>query len=90
MISGKYSATVMEYVNGLIDGTIIANEDRIMAAKRFLAMADDDRYEVRTWAADFVIGIMETVLVHRQGERLDGTPLRGQPFLLEPWQKFVI
>ena len=90
MISGKYSADVLGYVNGLISGEILANDERILAARRFLAMAEDPRYEVRTWAADFVIGIMETVLVHRQGERLDGTPLRGQPFLLEPWQKFVI
>ena len=90
MIKGKYSADVLGYVNGLIDGSIIANEDRVLAAKRFLEMTEDSRYDVRSWAADFVIGIMESVLVHRQGEKLDGTPLRGKPFLLEPWQKFVI
>lgn len=87
---GKYAAEVLQYVHGLVDGTIIANDERIQAARRFLLMADDPRYDVRTHDADFVIGIMETVMVHRQGERLDGTPLRGQPFLLEPWQKFCI
>ena len=89
-LSGKYAAEVMAYVNGLIDGTILANEDRVLAARRFVDMMNDPHYEVRTWDADFVIGIIESVLVHRQGERLDGTPLRGKPFLLEPWQKFVI
>lgn len=89
-ISGKYAQTVMDYVAGLIDGTIIAGEDRILAARRFYRMAEDPRYDVKTRDADFVIGIMESVLVHRQGERLDGTPLRNTPFLLEPWQKFVI
>lgn len=90
MIKGKYAADVIGYAEGLANGSIIANEDRILAAKRFLRMLDDPKYDVRTWAADFVIGIIETVMVHRQGEKLDGTPLRGQPFLLEPWQKFVI
>ena len=28
--------------------------------------------------------------MHRQGESMDGTPLSGKPFLLEPWQKFVV
>ena len=90
MIKGKYAAEVMAYANGVVDGTIIAGEDRILCAKRFLYMVNDSRFEVRTWSGDFVIGIMETVLVHRQGERLDGTPLRGEPFLLEPWQKLCI
>ena len=90
MIKGKYAAEVMAYANGVVDGTIIAGEDRILCAKRFLHMVNDSRFEVRTWSGDFVIGIMETVLVHRQGERLDGTPLRGEPFLLEPWQKLCI
>ena len=90
MIKGKYAAEVMAYANGVVDGTIIAGEDRILCAKRFLDMVKDSRFEVRTWSGDFVIGIMETVLVHRQGERLDGTPLRGEPFLLEPWQKLCI
>lgn len=90
MIKGKYAAEVLAYANGLISGEIIANEDRVLAAKRFIEMINDDRYEVRTWSADFVIGIIESVLVHRQGEKLDGTPLRGQPFKLEAWQKFVV
>lgn len=89
-IKGKFAPEVLGYVNGLIDGSIIANEDRVLAAKRFQQMAEDPKYEVRTWDADFVIGIIETVIVHRQGEKLDGTPLRGQPFKLEPWQKFCI
>ena len=40
--------------------------------------------------AEFVIGIIEGTFVHMQGERLDGTPLRGTPFLLEPFHKFII
>ena len=90
MIRGKHAAEVMAYVNGLMDGSILANEDRVLAAKRFTEMIDDPKYEVRTRDADFVIGIIENVIVHRQGERLDGTPLRGEPFKLAAWQKFVV
>ena len=39
---------------------------------------------------EFCIQIIEKTICHQQGERLDGTPLRGKPFLLEPFHKFVI
>ena len=39
--------------------------------------------------ADFVIGIIQSSFRHRQGERLDGTPLRNTPLILEPWQKLT-
>lgn len=90
MIKGKYAAEVEAYVDGLISGAIIAEEDRILAAHRFRDMCADQRYDVRTHDADFVIGIIEGTMVHRQGEKLDGTPLRNTPFLLEPWQKFCV
>src|SRR5699024_6389203 len=34
--------------------------------------------------------IIEKTICHQQGEKLDGTPLRGTPFLLEPFHKFII
>lgn len=89
-IKGKYAAEVLAYVNGVADGTIVAGEDRILGCRRFLAMIDDPQFEVRTQDADFVIGIIEKTFRHRQGETLDGTPLRGKPFLLEPWEKFCV
>lgn len=39
---------------------------------------------------EFVIKIIEGVFKHSEGEKLDGTPLANTPFLLEPWQKFII
>lgn len=90
MLQGKYAAEVMGYVNGVIDGSIKANKDRVLAAERFERMVEDPRFEVKTKDADFVIGIIEKTFRHRQGETLDGRPLRGKPFLLEPWEKFCI
>lgn len=89
-LNGKYSAEVLAYARGVSDGSIIAGEDRVAGCQLFLSMLEDPRYEVRTQDADFVIGIIQSSFRHRQGERLDGTPLRGTPFLLEPWQKFVV
>ena len=53
-------------------------------------MLENKRFDIRTRDADFVIGLIESSFRHRQGERLDGTPLRNEPFLLEPCQKFII
>ena len=89
-IRGKYLSEVLSYARGVVDGSIIAGEDRILGCKRFLAMLEDDRYDIRTRDADFVIGIIESSFRHRQGEKLDGTPIRNAPFLPEPWQKYVV
>lgn len=51
---------------------------------------DNPDYEIDYVAPEFCIGIIETTFCHQQGEKLDGTPLRGTPFLLEPFHKFII
>lgn len=89
-LEGRYGAEVMAYVNGMIDGSIPANEDRILGAKRFVEMVSSGRYDLRYRDADLVIGLIEAMFRHRKGETLDGTPLAGKPFILEPWQKFCI
>lgn len=37
-----------------------------------------------------MIGIIERLMVHKQGEALDGTPLTNTPLLLQDWQIFII
>lgn len=89
-IKGMYSEEVLAYANGLAEGAIEANEDRILGAKRFLRMVESGEYDVRTRDADLVISLIEAQFKHRKGQRLDGTPIKGEPLLLEPWQKFCI
>lgn len=89
-LNGKYAEDVVQYVEGIISGQIIANEDRVLAAKRFVRMVEDPRYEIKTKDADFVISIIESTFKHRQGQTLEGRPLRGRKFRLEPWEKFCI
>ena len=62
----------------------------MLGCQRFLDFCERDDLDIRTRDADFVIGIIEATFHHRQGEMLDATPLRGQPLLLEPWQKFCV
>lgn len=89
-LDGRYGSEVMAYVNGLIDGSIPANEDRILGAKRFVKMASSGKYDLRFRDADLVISLIEYMFRHRKGETLDGAPLAGKPFILEAWQKFII
>ena len=81
---------VMDYANGVRDGTIVANKYRILAVERFFRDLEDPRYELKPDDADFCINIIEGTLCHAQGEAIDGTPMRGKPFLLMPFDKFII
>lgn len=89
-MTGKYAAEVIEYAKSIAEGRKIACKEAIQGCKRFLTMTASDEFEIRTRDADFVIGIIEKTFRHRQGERLDGTPLRGEPLLLEPWEKYIV
>ena len=89
-LNGKYAAEVLAYAEGVVSGKIVANKERIQCCKRFLDDIESGKWDIRTKDADFVIGIIEKTFKHRQGEALDGTPIRGKPFLLASWQKFII
>lgn len=81
---------VLEYANSIIEGRKIACKEQAQGCQRFLNDLNNPAYDFKPKDAEFVIGIIEKTFVHDQGEKLDGTPLRGEPFLLEPWQKFII
>ncbi len=90
MIKRKNWAVVMEYAEGIRDGKIPANKDRKLAAERFFRDLENPAYEMDTKGPEFVIGVIERTLCHQQGEALDGTPMRGKPFLLQPFHKFIV
>jgi phage terminase large subunit-like protein len=81
---------VMEYVSSIVEGTKVANKEQIQGCQRFLNDLKNTDYEFHPKDAEFVIGIIEKTFVHAQGEMLDGTPLRGTPFLLEPFHKYQV
>ncbi len=80
----------MEYVENILNGKKVACKETIQACKRFKKDLKNPVYDFNPKDAEFVIQIIEKTFVHDKGQRLDGTPLRGEPFLLEPWQKFII
>lgn len=80
----------MDYAEGISSGRIIANEERIQAVERFFKDLENPAYYINPKGPDFCIQIIEKTICHQQGEKLDGTPLRGTPFLLEPFHKFII
>lgn len=57
---------------------------------RFFSDLDDPEYWMDSKAPEFCIRIIEKTICHQQGEKLDGTPLRGMPFKLEPFHKFIV
>lgn len=81
---------VLEYAESIRDGRKIACQELKQAADRFFRDLDSPEYEMNPKWPEFCIGIIEKTLCHQQGEKLDGTPLRGTPFLLEPYHKFII
>lgn len=83
-------AEVLEYAQAVVTLGKIAGKEIVQACQRFLDDLKNPDYDFMTKDAEFVIGIIEKTFVHDKGERLDGTPLRGEPFILEAWQKFII
>lgn len=79
-----------EYAEAIIENPDAVNKERIQMAERFLRDLDNPEYEYNPHDAEFVIQVIERTIVHKQGETLEGRPLRGTPFLLQEWQKFII
>lgn len=82
--------TAYNYAKDVADGRIIANKYRVKGCQRFLKDLENPAYDFRLHDAEVVILLIESTFAHQQGQRLDGSPLKGEPFLLEPFHKFII
>ena len=83
-------SVVMDYAQIIVSGCKIACEENIQVCERFLRDLENPVYDFNPKDAEFVIKIIESTFCHQQGQRPDGTPLRGAPFLLEPFHKFIV
>ncbi|GEM04520.1 terminase [Halolactibacillus miurensis] len=81
---------VLEYARSVVEKRKIAGKEIVQSCQRYLDDLKNPKYDFKTKDADFVIGIIERTIVHDKGERLDGSPLMGEPFILESWQKFIV
>lgn len=80
----------MEYAESIRDSRKIACKELKQAVDRFFRDIENPDYWLDKKAAEFCIGIIEETLKHQQGESLEGIPMRGKPFLLQPFHKFII
>lgn len=84
----NYKKITKEYVESVVSGKKLAGKEIIQACERY---QEDLRRKDLTFSskdADLVIGIIEKIMVHEQGEDMSGRPLMNTPFILQPWQVF--
>lgn len=86
----RYKNIALQYAEDVANGKVIAGKEIVLACKRFLDDLKRDDLELHEREPDFVCGIIEKLVVHRQGEAIDGTPLMNTPLILLPWQIFII
>lgn len=85
----SYKKRAIDYAKNVCAGKIIAGHEVILACARFLKDLERDDLTLRSKDPDFLIGIIERLMVHQQGETIDGEPLKNKPLLLQDWQIFI-
>ena len=85
----QYFEIAVQYAKDVKAGKIRKGNNKRECC-RFLRDLKDDRFEIRTKEADFVCGFIEQFCVHEKGEDFNGKPLKNKPFLLEPWEIFIV
>lgn len=65
-----------------------AHELTKLGCRRFLSDLENDAFDFRPALPEFCIEMMQGLFCFSQGERIDGTPLRGVPFELMPWHVY--
>ncbi len=90
MKAKDYIGTAKQYALDVVSGEKIAGAEVVLACQRFLDDLEREDIELRPRDPNAVLSIMEGFFVHQQGEDMNGKPLLGQPFLLQPWQIFCV
>ncbi|MEJ6349051.1 terminase large subunit, partial [Holzapfeliella sp. He02] len=87
----KHFDTALKFAKDTVAGKRSANVEQKQASQRFLNdLKRTDEFDLRMDQADFVINLIHTTIVHQQGEDLNGNPLPGTPFILQPWEIFCV
>lgn len=73
----------ISYAQGIIEGRILAGEFIRLAAERFFRWMEDERYVFHPEKVEEVIGFIR-ILRHYTGRH------SGKPFILQPWQEFIV
>lgn len=90
MTANSYRAVAIQYAKDVCGGKKRAGKEIILACARFLHDMEREDLELHTKEPDFVIGIIEKLVVHKQGEDINGESLVNKPLKLQPWQIFIV
>ena len=85
-----YKDIAVEYARKVVKGKRKAGKEVILACARFLKDIKRKDLELRSKEPDLVIGIIEKLMVHKQGEDLDGNSLMNKPLKLQDCQIFIV
>lgn len=88
--AAEYMDQVDSYVSGVLSGDILTCIEIQQACQRYLDDLASGRWDFRPEPANENIAIIETTICHQKGQFLDATPLRGTPFYLLPYHKFIV
>ena len=86
----SYKDIAIEYARRVVKGKRKAGKEVILGCARFLKDIKRKDLELRSKEPDLVIGIIEKLMVHKQGEDLDGNSLMNKPLKLQDWQIFIV
>ena len=86
----RYKKIAVAYAKAAAAGLIVCGAEVQAAARRFLEDMNRPDLKLRTREPDFVCNIIERIMVHNQGQAIDGTPLTNTPLILQPWQVFIV
>jgi len=88
MMAKSYKEVAIQYAKDAKKANVGAEVK--MACERFLNDLKRKDLELHTKEPDFVIGIIEKIMVHKQGEDINGKSLVNEPMILLPWQIFTV
>jgi len=88
MSKAPHLEQVLRYARDVAGDPGIEEMQRL-GCRRFLDDLDSGRWDFRPALPEFCLEIMTGLFSFAQGERLDGTPLRGQPLELMPWHVYA-
>jgi len=84
MSKAPHLDSVLRWARDTADDKGIEELQRL-GCRRFLDDLQSGRWDFRPALPEFCLQIMTGLFSFSQGERMDGTPLRGQPLELMPW-----
>ena len=88
-IDSPHFKTAVKYAEDIANRKVLANEDRVLACKRFLKDLKRNDLDFRQEQFVFVIDLIEGTIHHVQGEDKNGVSFKGTHMILTDWQKFV-